>query len=58
MINGGVYSRANPEFFKTQLGVQDLDMEMVEKAYQWVEEAIVYKPSLNPWQACFQKFPC
>ena len=57
MINGGVYSRANPEFFKTQLGVQDFDMEMVEKAYQWVEEAIVYKPiSLNPWQAAFRSF--
>ncbi|XP_038889318.1 (R)-mandelonitrile lyase 3-like [Benincasa hispida] len=56
MINGGVYSRANPEFFKTQLGMQELDMEMVEKAYQWVEEAIVYKPSLNLWQAAFRRF--
>uniref|UniRef100_A0A0A0LJ76 (R)-mandelonitrile lyase n=2 Tax=Cucumis sativus TaxID=3659 RepID=A0A0A0LJ76_CUCSA len=56
MINGGVYSRADPEFFRTQLGMQELDMEMVEKAYEWVEEAIVFKPSLNLWQGAFRRF--
>ncbi|XP_023546914.1 (R)-mandelonitrile lyase 1-like [Cucurbita pepo subsp. pepo] len=55
MINGGVYSKPNTDFFKTQLGVQKFDMEMVEKAYKWVEEALVYRPSLNAWQNAFRR---
>ncbi|XP_022997400.1 (R)-mandelonitrile lyase 1-like isoform X1 [Cucurbita maxima] len=55
MINGGVYSKPNTDFFKTQLGVQKFDMEMVEKAYKWVEEALVYRPRLNAWQNAFRR---
>ncbi|KAA0067298.1 (R)-mandelonitrile lyase 1-like [Cucumis melo var. makuwa] len=52
MINAGFYSRGHREFFETA-GV-DWDMELVEKAYEWVEETVVSKPSLSPWQAAFR----
>ena len=52
MINAGFYSRGHRDFFETA-GV-DWDRELVEKAYEWVEETVVSKPSLSPWQAAFR----
>ena len=43
MINAGLYSRANHEFF-SELGVK-WDMDSVEKAYEWVEETLVSRPT-------------
>ncbi|CAK9325778.1 unnamed protein product [Citrullus colocynthis] len=52
MVNAGFYSRAHREFFETA-GVH-WDMEMVEKAYQWVEETVVSRPNLSAWQSAFR----
>ncbi|XP_038889699.1 (R)-mandelonitrile lyase 1-like [Benincasa hispida] len=52
MINAGFYSRGHREFFETA-GV-DWDMELVEKAYQWVEQTVVSRPSLSAWQSAFR----
>ncbi|XP_022153313.1 (R)-mandelonitrile lyase 1-like [Momordica charantia] len=52
MINGGFYSRGHREFFDTA-GVE-WDMELVEKAYQWVEETVVSRPNLSAWQSAFR----
>ena len=50
MINAGFYSRADREFL-TKSGVK-WDMDSVEKAYEWVEETIVSRPSsLAVWQS-------
>lgn len=49
MINGGFYSRAEKEFYPKS-GI-NWDLGMVDKAYQWVEEAIVYRSDLLPWQS-------
>ncbi|CAK9325773.1 unnamed protein product [Citrullus colocynthis] len=53
MINAGFYSRAHKEFFETQ-GIE-WDMDMVEMAYQWVEEALVSRPNLSSWQSAFRR---
>lgn len=53
MINVGFYSRAQPEFFQSS-GVQ-WDMTAVEKAYQWIEETVVSRPELSPWQSAFRE---
>ncbi|GMN68765.1 hypothetical protein TIFTF001_037810 [Ficus carica] len=54
MINAGFYSRADNEFL-SKSGV-DWDMDAVEKAYQWVEETIVFHPSsLAVWQSAFKE---
>ncbi|KGN61116.1 (R)-mandelonitrile lyase 3 [Cucumis sativus] len=52
MVNAGFYSRGHQEFFETA-GV-DWDMELVEKAYEWVEETLVSRPNLTAWQAAFR----
>ncbi|XP_022929564.1 (R)-mandelonitrile lyase 1-like isoform X2 [Cucurbita moschata] len=52
MVNAGFYSRGHRQFFETA-GV-NWDMEMVENAYQWVEETVVSKPILNAWQSAFK----
>nr|XP_048323654.1 (R)-mandelonitrile lyase 1-like [Ziziphus jujuba var. spinosa] len=50
MINIGFYSRAEDEFYK-ESGIQ-WDMDMVEKAYQWVEETVVFRSDhLSVWQS-------
>ncbi|XP_038891172.1 (R)-mandelonitrile lyase 1-like [Benincasa hispida] len=54
MLNGGFYSRGHREFFETA-GV-NWDMKLVEKAYEWVEESVVFQASLNNgWQYAFRK---
>ncbi|CAK9325776.1 unnamed protein product [Citrullus colocynthis] len=52
MVNAGFYSRGHQQFFDTA-GV-DWDMELVEKAYQWVEQTVASRPILNAWQAAFR----
>ncbi|CAK9325775.1 unnamed protein product [Citrullus colocynthis] len=53
MVNAGFYSRGHREVFETA-GV-NWDMELVEKAYQWVEQTVVTRPTLNnAWQAAFR----
>ncbi|XP_008451997.1 (R)-mandelonitrile lyase 1-like isoform X2 [Cucumis melo] len=52
MVNIGFYSRGHKEFFESA-GV-DWDMELVEKAYEWVEETVVSQPILKDWQAAFR----
>lgn len=53
MINAGLYSRANPEFYLNS-GIQ-WDMDMVDKAYQWVEDTIVYRSELKSWQTILRE---
>ncbi|KAJ6317221.1 hypothetical protein OIU76_012878 [Salix suchowensis] len=48
-INAGFYSRADPAFFQ-QSGVE-WDLDIVNQAYEWVEEAIVFRPELRNWQS-------
>ncbi|XP_022153314.1 (R)-mandelonitrile lyase 1-like [Momordica charantia] len=52
MINAGFYSRGHREYFE-KAGVE-WDMELVEKAYQWVEETVVSRPSLSALQPTFR----
>ncbi|POO00475.1 Glucose-methanol-choline oxidoreductase, N-terminal [Trema orientale] len=49
MINAGFYSRANTKFL-SESGVK-WDLDSVEKAYEWVEETLVSRPSLAIWQS-------
>ncbi|CAK9325780.1 unnamed protein product [Citrullus colocynthis] len=54
MLNAGFYSRGHQEFFDNS-GV-NWDMKLVEKAYEWVEESVVFQASLNNgWQYAFRK---
>ncbi|EXB94930.1 (R)-mandelonitrile lyase 1 [Morus notabilis] len=53
MINAGVYSRADDEFLSNS-GVE-WDMDSVEKAYQWVEESVVFRPNLAVWQSAVKE---
>ncbi|KAL4028736.1 hypothetical protein IC575_011946 [Cucumis melo] len=54
MLNAGFYSRGHQEFFDIS-GV-DWDMELVEKAYEWVEESVVFEANINNgWQNAFRK---
>ncbi|KAI5348826.1 Hypothetical predicted protein [Prunus dulcis] len=49
IINAGVYARANESFFNDS-GVE-WDLDLVNEAYEWVEDSIVYKPSNQSWQS-------
>ncbi|BFG14650.1 hypothetical protein CerSpe_009250 [Prunus speciosa] len=49
IINAGVYARANESFYNNS-GVE-WDLDLVNEAYEWVEDAIVYKPSNQSWQS-------
>ena len=52
MINVGFYSRAEAAFYpKSGL---NWNMTLVEEAYRWVEDAIVYRTDLLPWQGTFR----
>ncbi|XP_030503288.2 (R)-mandelonitrile lyase 1 [Cannabis sativa] len=54
MINGGFYSRADDEFF-AKSGVE-WEMDLVEKAYEWVEESVVSThPRLDVWQSSMRE---
>nr|DAD27634.1 TPA_asm: hypothetical protein HUJ06_029102 [Nelumbo nucifera] len=48
-INAGFYSRADDEFFR-QSGVH-WDVRLVNKSFQWVERAVVFRPVLRGWQS-------
>ncbi|XP_030509649.2 (R)-mandelonitrile lyase 1 [Cannabis sativa] len=52
MINMGFYSRGEKEFYERLRGEGGVEWEMdlVEKAYEWVEESIVYGSELLEWQ--------
>ncbi|XP_022946877.1 (R)-mandelonitrile lyase 1-like [Cucurbita moschata] len=52
MVNAGFYSRGHREFFESA-GV-DWDMELVEEAYEWVEQTVVSRPRLSDWQSAFR----
>ncbi|XP_050373939.1 (R)-mandelonitrile lyase 1-like [Argentina anserina] len=51
MINAGFYSRADKQFF-IKSGI-DWDIDLVENAYQWVENTVVSRPNLlrTNWQS-------
>ncbi|KAJ3679221.1 hypothetical protein LUZ60_017232 [Juncus effusus] len=49
-INAGFYSRAPEEFFITNRSL-NWDLNKVNKSYEWIERAIVYRPVVQGWQA-------
>ncbi|XP_062079766.1 (R)-mandelonitrile lyase 3-like [Humulus lupulus] len=49
MLNAGFYSRADDEFL-AQSGIE-WDVDLMERAYEWVEETIVYRPRVDVWQS-------
>ncbi|RXH84592.1 hypothetical protein DVH24_032876 [Malus domestica] len=49
MVSGGAYSRADSEFYKKS-GIK-LDMNLVNKSYEWVEDTIVFRPNVSQWQS-------
>ncbi|BFG14662.1 hypothetical protein CerSpe_009360 [Prunus speciosa] len=49
MINAGFYSRAEKEFY-AQSRIE-WDLALVDKAYSWVEDTIVFQPKLETWQS-------
>ncbi|XP_051137932.1 protein HOTHEAD-like [Andrographis paniculata] len=49
-VNGGFYTRAEPEFI-SRLG---LDPQLVEASYRWVEDKIVFRPLVRQWQSAFR----
>ena len=46
VINGGLYTRAEPLFVKQN----GMDEALVEDSYEWIEEKLVFKPALLQWQ--------
>ena len=52
-INAGFYSRAEHEFF-LKSGAE-WDMDLVERAYEWVEETLVSRPRLTEWQTAVKE---
>ncbi|KAF4368110.1 hypothetical protein G4B88_001014 [Cannabis sativa] len=52
MINAGFFSRGDEGFY-SKSGVK-WEMDRVEKAYEWVEESIVFRPKLPVWQSSFR----
>lgn len=48
-INAGFYSRADGEFFR--VSGMHWDFRVVNKSYEWVEKAIVFRPELKTWQS-------
>ncbi|KAB2600202.1 (R)-mandelonitrile lyase 3-like [Pyrus ussuriensis x Pyrus communis] len=53
MINAGFYTRADRDFFMKS-GIE-WNMDSVYKAYRWVEETIVFRPTMDPWQSAVAK---
>ncbi|KAM7480683.1 hypothetical protein LguiA_028896 [Lonicera macranthoides] len=48
-INAGFYSRADQDFY--QRSGFNWDLKLVNKSYDWVERAIVFRPQLRTWQS-------
>ncbi|XP_060669453.1 (R)-mandelonitrile lyase 2-like [Ziziphus jujuba] len=53
MINVGFFSRADDQFYN-ESGI-DWDMDLVEKAYQWVEDTIVFRYNLSTFPSIYRK---
>ncbi|KAJ9568550.1 hypothetical protein OSB04_004516 [Centaurea solstitialis] len=51
-INAGFYSRADEGFYKRS-GI-NWDLRVVQRAYEWVEKAIVFQPELQTWQSAIR----
>ncbi|KAK9060548.1 hypothetical protein SSX86_021252 [Deinandra increscens subsp. villosa] len=51
-INAGFYSRADDEFYNRS-GI-NWDPNLIESSYQWIENAIVFQPELQPWQSALR----
>ncbi|XP_021747390.1 (R)-mandelonitrile lyase-like [Chenopodium quinoa] len=49
VVNAGFYSRADQEFY-AKSGLS-WDLRMVNQSYEWVENAIVFRPDLRSWQS-------
>ncbi|KAK1366836.1 (R)-mandelonitrile lyase [Heracleum sosnowskyi] len=50
MVNFGIYSRGDPDFYNRS-GV-NWDFDVVKRAYEWVEETVVFrKNELDLWQS-------
>ncbi|XP_057968239.1 (R)-mandelonitrile lyase-like [Malania oleifera] len=53
MINAGFYSRAEEDFY-LKSGIE-WDMFVVNEAYQWIEQAIVFPPNITVWQSAVKQ---
>lgn len=49
MINIGIYSRADSEFYEKS-GIK-LDMNLVNNSYEWVENTVTFRPNVTRWQS-------
>nr|XP_043618197.1 (R)-mandelonitrile lyase-like [Erigeron canadensis] len=49
-INAGFYSRADQDFY-TRSGINWGGGSLIQRAYEWVEKAIVFQPQLQTWQS-------
>ncbi|XP_065868998.1 protein HOTHEAD [Euphorbia lathyris] len=49
-INAGFYTRASSRFIR-EVGWDEM---LVNKSYTWVEDQIVHRPKVAPWQAVFR----
>ncbi|KAI4326233.1 hypothetical protein MLD38_031566 [Melastoma candidum] len=48
-INAGFYTRADASFFKNSR--VHWDLLVVNRSYEWVEKAVVFRPELRGWQS-------
>ncbi|RWR80720.1 protein HOTHEAD-like protein [Cinnamomum micranthum f. kanehirae] len=46
-LNAGFYTHADPEFVQKA----GLDLDLVNKSYQWVEKVVAFEPPLLQWQS-------
>ncbi|CAL8078569.1 unnamed protein product [Prunus armeniaca] len=49
MLNFGAYSRGEKEFY-AESGIE-WDMDLVNTAYEWVENTIVFRPNVSRWES-------
>eukprot|EP00268_Persea_americana_P007319 TRINITY_DN12711_c0_g1_i2.p1 TRINITY_DN12711_c0_g1~~TRINITY_DN12711_c0_g1_i2.p1 ORF type:complete len:568 (+),score=69.35 TRINITY_DN12711_c0_g1_i2:247-1950(+) len=46
-LNAGFYTHADPEFVQKAA----LDLDLVNRSYEWVEKVMVFEPQLRQWQS-------
>ncbi|RWR80735.1 protein HOTHEAD-like protein [Cinnamomum micranthum f. kanehirae] len=46
-LNAGFYTHADPEFVQKA----GLDLDLVNRSYQWVEKVMLFEPQLRQWQS-------
>ncbi|XXG43251.1 hypothetical protein AAC387_Pa01g3330 [Persea americana] len=46
-LNAGFYTHADPEFVQKA----GLDLDLVNRSYEWVEKVMVFEPQLRQWQS-------